>query len=373
MEVERMFKRSISFFSRHVLFSLLCSLVLLLLATPVAALADTGTEIPSFVGSKITYQINYSFQTPKGTCSQDVLTLNSEVVGQTGEILTVATDSTFTSGKAQTQAVYKIPLEAAWRPFKEKHFSRQLVTEHPLLGSIKYSEMAEFSQSIVKNLTVNVTGQQIGRIRLEVIAITNSPVPQTKAGGLWLIPELMPPSAGVVRVDAPDSDFSSSIINEVSPFATYSIWCGTQFNLLDNSIVKARVYYTYLLTSGSWDTSLGRFVSGGVGWVAQATSPLGNWSKTGEGYSVNNYGSYIDAQGWANFLGIFPLGQYTMWLGLPSHRTKMYYGNSFGIIRNVIYAYNSTTRTWVLWKDKTYLNGYIPNGTVTTKQDYIVP
>lgn len=366
-----MFKGSTSFFSRHALFSLLCSLILLLLATPVAALADTGTEIPSFVGSKITYQVNYSFQTPEGAFSQDEVTLNSEVVNQTGEMLTVATDTTFNSGKAQTRALYKIPLEAAWRPFKEKHFSRQFVTEHPLLGSIKYSEVAEFSQGLVKNLTANVTGPQIGHIHLQVTVVTNTPIPRMKEGGLWLIPELMPPSAGVVMVDAPGSGFPRGITNEVGPLATYSIWCGTWFNLLDNPIAKLRVYYTYLVSSGSWDTSLQRFISGSVAWIAQPT--LGNWSKTGEGSSVTNYGSYIDAQGWANFFGIFPFFQYTMWMGLPSHRTKMYYGNSFGIIRNVIYAYDSTTRTWVLWKDKTYLNGYIPNGTITTKQDYIVP
>jgi hypothetical protein len=108
-----MFKGSTSLFLRHVLFSLLCSLILLLLATPVAALADTGSEIPSFVGSKITYQVNYSFQTPEGTFSQDKVTLNSEVVDQTGEMLTVTTDTTFHSGKAQTQALYKLPLRSS--------------------------------------------------------------------------------------------------------------------------------------------------------------------------------------------------------------------------------------------------------------------
>lgn len=366
-----MFKGSTSFFSRHVLFSLLCSLILLLLATPAVAVADMGAGVSSLVGSKITYQVNYSFQTPQGTFSQDVITLNSEVIDQTGEMLTVAADTTFNSGKAQTRALYKIPLEAAWQPFKEKHFSRQLVTEHPLLGSIKYSEVADFSQGLVKNLTANVTGPQIGRIHLQVTVVTNTPIPRMKEGGLWLIPELMPPSAGVVRVDALDSGLSSGITNIATPLATYSIWCGTWFDLLDNPIAKLKIYYTYLVSSGSWDTSLQRFTSGSVAWVAEDTAI--NWWKTGEGSSVTNYGSYIDAQGWASFFGIFPLGQYTMWMGLPSHRTKMYYGNSFGIIRNVIYAYNSTTRTWGIWKDKTYLNGYVPNGTITTKQDYIVP
>lgn len=367
-----MFKRSISFFSRYVLFLFLCcSLILLLLAAPVAALADTGTKIPSFVGSKITYQVNYSFQTPEGISSQDEITLNSEVVGQTGEMLTVATDTTFNSGKAQTQALYKLPLEAAWRPVKEKHFSRQLVTEHPLLGSIKYSEVAEFSQGLVKNLTANVIGPHIGRFHLQVTVITNTPIPQMKEGGLWLIPELMPPSAGVVRVDALDSSLSSGITNIVTPLATYSIWCGTWFDLLDNPIAKLKIYYTYLVSSGTWDTSLQRFTSGSVAWVAEDTAI--NWWKAGESSSVTNYGSYVDAEGSATFFGVFPLGQYTMWMGLPWHRTKTYYSNSFGYVRNLIYAYNSTTRTWGIWKDITYLNGYVPNGTITTKQDYIVP
>jgi len=152
-----------------------------------------------------------------------------------------------------------------------------------------------------------------------------------KEGGLWLIPELMPPSAAVVRVNAPDSDFPRGITNKVGPLATYSIWCGTWFNLLDNPIAKLRVYYTYLVSSGSWDTSLRRFTSGSVAWAPEDTAI--NWWKTGEGSSVTNYGSYVDAQGLANFFGVFPLGQYTMWMGLPSHRTKMCYGNSFGIIR----------------------------------------
>jgi hypothetical protein len=194
-----------------------------------------------------------------------------------------------------------------------------------------------------------------------------------KQGGLWLIPELMPPSPGAVRVDPPDSGLSSGITNIVTPLATYSIWCGTQFNLLDNPVMNWRVYYTYLLTSGSWDTSLGRFVSAGLGWTAQATSLLGSWFKTGESSSVTNYGSYIDGKGSATFFGIFPLGDYTMWTGNPWHRTNMYYSNSFGIIRNIIYAYNSAIGNWVVWKEKTYLYNYIPNGTITVRQDYIVP
>lgn len=306
--------------------------------------------------------------------------VDSTVVSQNGD--TVIVESTVTSRESDSAKYkYSVPITAIWNRIpgtvlenngqKTYNAIQDTVfqgrrTNHQQKGSV--------SSNWFKEASIQVSEDDLGIVTVETTLLENTPVSINHPGyALWLLPELMSPASGVVLLEGPRQQLRTPLItNAITPSSVTTYFAGMILREYDNAYVNWQVWYDYFAVQGDWDSSLGRFVSESHFLETVPTSPINNWWVESRSDRATVYPSTVEGVSYAVFRGVFPLGYVTDWKTYVTNNINIYQGSASGYLRSTIWAFDSYDVVWEVWKDETFVNGTIPEGTTTEYTQYIL-